>query len=722
VSEQQPAPSRLVSTLAGLALVGVGLLILVLALLWRAPRLAAQSGVTCSDAYRIDRTLPTGARWEMCWEHRALEGIVFHDITFTPPGGPRRLIIATASLAQVHVPYDDNGARFHDISDYGFGGPYLQNLTPAECPDGTLLPFNGKNVLCLQQKARGYAQKYYGRSLQGYELSLFSVSTSGDYNYIPQWVFRDDGTIAPSVGAAGQIQRYTTDPSFGWVTGPPSTIALSHFHNYWWRLDFDIDGMANDLVEEIQFNASTDRRTRTLQVTPLTTEAGRTHDPTVQRSWRIRDTVTRNAEGSPISYHIEGLSSGHDYQGPDFEPFAAHDLYVTAAHPCERFPSHNPAVGGCTARDITGFLNGENTNGADLVVWYAVGFHHLPRAEDEAYMDVHWDGFTILPRDWTANNPLDGVSDGAAQGTATPTPTVTPIPTQTPTATPTTTGTPVACSNVLADGGFETGEGWSFGSTPYAAGFTTAYAHAGAQALRAGLPPGAVNRLTYSSAFQTVTIPANATSATLTYWERPGGGSDGGDLREALLLDTSYSLLRTLERTRTAGTDEWQPRTFDISAYRGRTVVVYVNVYNNGSGPQFVNYYDEMAVTVCTAAGAEPPPPAAGLLVTPQQMVLTEEELPRTLEILVEAGPDAGSAGTLAWEARSDVTWINVAPAAGQTPGRLTVTIDKGPGEAAVYAGTVHLARPDVPDESAAVQVVILREIDVRSYVPFVDD
>ncbi len=396
---------------------------------WTTPRVMAQSEHACSPAYKIDKTLPTGTRWEMCWEQRALDGIVLYDITLTPPGGPRRLILAQAGLAQVHVPYDDNGARFHDVTDFGFGGRFLENLKAAECPDGVLIPYAGKNVICMQVQPRGYAQKYYTRQLQGYELSLFSVSTSGDYNYIVQWEFLDDGTINPSVGASGKLQRYGTDASYGWVTAT-NRIPISHYHNYWFRLDFDINGRDNDLVQEIQFNPADLNRKRVKQLTDITIEAARQHDPNVQRSWRIMDTVTRNDDGNLISYQIEALNAGHDFTGPDFEPFSQSDLYVTTFKACEKYPSHNPALNGC-ASDVSQFVNGESVNGADLVVWYGITFHHLPREEDETYMDVHWDGFTIIPRDWTSHNPLDTVNNGSS--TFTPTPTSEPTATVTPT-------------------------------------------------------------------------------------------------------------------------------------------------------------------------------------------------------------------------------------------------------------------------------------------------
>jgi primary-amine oxidase len=301
-----------------LFILAAALVILAAVILIRLQPTFAQAGGNCSSAFFIDQTLPTGARWQMCWEHRSQEGIVFYDVYFTPAGsGTSRKVLAQASLAQIFVPYDDNGARFHDITDYGGGGGNMNDLTPAECPNGSLLQYNGKDVLCLKIENRGYAHKYYGNQLQGYGLSLFSVSHIGEYNYIVTWEFLDDGTIAPSVGATGELQRYGSNPAYGWPLG--SAIGISHIHTFYWRMDFDLNESANDLVEQFEFNPAGSNSQRTIAATSLTTESARSANPDLMRSWRVKDTVITNSDGHAISYHLEPMDVGHRYLGPTSE-------------------------------------------------------------------------------------------------------------------------------------------------------------------------------------------------------------------------------------------------------------------------------------------------------------------------------------------------------------------------------------------------------------------
>jgi hypothetical protein len=700
----------------------LGLLVLGGALLWlggRSGLLEAQSGYACSSAYRIDVTLPTGARWDMCWEQRSLEGIVLHDIHYTPPGGPRRLILASAGLAQIHVPYDDNGARFHDVSDYGLGGQFLLDLSPEECPEGRLLSYYTKNVLCLQTPQRGYAYKYFNRHIQGHELRLFSVSVSGDYNYISAWRFTDDGVIEPTVGAAGKLQRYGSSERYGWRTAP-NRVPISHTHNYYWKLDFDIDGLANDLVEEIEFIYEDGGRKLALDVEPIRVESARSVNPESMRSWRIRDKVSVNEEGHAISYHLDPIQVGHQFVGPAFEPWTHNDIYVTAVRNCERFTSHNPTVNGCGA-DVTQFVNGENVDGADIVVWYGISFHHLPRDEDELDMPVHWDGFQILPRDWMAESPDLGQNDATPSPTRTSTPTsvpaspvpptLTPTPTATPTPALTATPMPGSCRELLVNSDFEGADGWSFGSTPERAAYVSDPVYAGGQAVRQGIAPGATNRYAHSSVYQRITLPADTEQAILSLQEYAGGAGEDADYREVLLLDSSYRLLAFLDREQSPGGASWQASSFDVSAFRGRTVVVYLNVYNNGSGPAMWRALDNVSLISCTGAArvaADPVPAAAfpaaasesALVVAPAAVALLDDVEQGAQIVRIDSKDES-----VPWHAATSAGWLRLSAPDGQTPGELILEFDPKGLADGLYQTTVTLTSPHLVEQEVELTV-----------------
>ncbi|MEE9398483.1 MAG: putative Ig domain-containing protein [Methylococcales bacterium] len=373
----------------------------------------AQAAENCDDTYYVDVTLQNGSRWDMCWEHRSREGIVFHHIYYTPKNGGRKMILNQASVAQIHVPYDDNGARYHDVSDYGIGGSFLYNLKQSECPGGQLLTHSSKKVICRQIENRPFAYRHGTGGSKGQALSLFSVSHVGAYNYIPQWRFFDDGKIEPWMGATGALQRFGSNnvANRGWKMGD-GRIGLAHLHNFYWRLDFDLGGTSNDdFVEEINFIRSSGKRERT--TTKFSDETAREVNPTTMRSWRIVDGNIENSKGHAASYEILLNETGFKDKGPSSEAFTHNDFFVTKQRACEIFASHNPTTGGC-GKNLDQFVNGESINNQDIVVWAGVTFYHMPRSEDAPHMDAHWNHFQVVPRDWHGVNPLSGGATNTA--------------------------------------------------------------------------------------------------------------------------------------------------------------------------------------------------------------------------------------------------------------------------------------------------------------------
>ncbi len=192
--------------------------------------------------------------------------------------------------------------------------------------------------------------------------------------------------------------------------------------------------------------------------------------------------------------------------------------------------------------------------------------------------------------------PPTATSTSTSSPTATATATVTPSPTNAATLTPTAT-MPANCAELVGNGGFETTGVWSLGDTPRPPGYVTSPVYAGARALRLGILPGSANVASYSSARQALVLPSNAQTLTLTYQLRPGAG-DAGDYRDTILFDGA-GRVRTLERAYGAGNNQWSLRTFDLMPYRGQTVTLYFNVYNNGTGTLAASHLDEVSVRAC---------------------------------------------------------------------------------------------------------------------------
>ncbi|WP_406312312.1 copper amine oxidase [Streptosporangium sp. NBC_01639] len=361
----------------------------------RAPAVRAPQA-PCSAPYRVDKTLPNGARWQLCWEMRTVEGLTLTKVVYTPKGSRPVSVLRSTALAQIHVPYDSGNPRYHDIGALGQAAVPLQ---AADCPGGER---RGQYV-CVTTRARGHAYLKSGfdgpnSSAQGRDLVVFAAFQVGWYTYLAEWAFSDDGAITPRAGATGSLAGTTTAPEHGWPIGVGSTaFEESHSHNIFWRLDFDIQGEAGDVVEQYDFTGSGTAK-RSLKRTAFTTETKAVNSR--MRWWRVLDRGVRNADGHPVSWEINNSDSA-EYRGPAGETFTRADVYVTQYRSCERLATVNPAPGCATSVDR--YVNGERL--ADPVLWVNVGFHHVARDEDADPMPTHWQGFRITPRDVTAKNP-----------------------------------------------------------------------------------------------------------------------------------------------------------------------------------------------------------------------------------------------------------------------------------------------------------------------------
>jgi hypothetical protein len=212
--------------------------------------------------------------------------------------------------------------------------------------------------------------------------------------------------------------------------------------------------------------------------------------------------------------------------------------------------------------------------------------------------------------------------------TATPTRTLPPTitPTLTPTLSPTPHPTPINCYEALRNTGFESNEGWQWGISPHPGAYTTAVVFSGARAVRLGIEPGSANQESYSSIFQSFTIPANATSATLRFWwwrhteetptwAKPWQGATGlttlsalaagpaPDVQAVILLDgVSYIPLTVLLKTKT-NDNIWVQVTLDLTFWRGRRLAIYFNANNDGLGGRTWMYLDDVTIQVCLPTG-----------------------------------------------------------------------------------------------------------------------
>jgi hypothetical protein len=164
-------------------------------------------------------------------------------------------------------------------------------------------------------------------------------------------------------------------------------------------------------------------------------------------------------------------------------------------------------------------------------------------------------------------------------------------------------GTPV-CAELVVNGGFETpGAAWVLGASPAPPQYVTYNRASGAYSLLLGIADG-VNRQAFSSARQTVAIPA-AQRVTLSFSFYPQmTGAPTTDYMELALLSPDGSTI--LEKPWFARNDSrtWNRLTFDLTAWQGRTLQLYFNVYNDGLGGIAQMFLDDVSLLACSQSGS----------------------------------------------------------------------------------------------------------------------
>jgi len=287
------------------------------------------------------------------------------------------------------------------------GGSNLQTLKPSMCEGGTLRSHDGRNVLCEVTKPSGFVYRYRNdTSRQGSKLELFSTSNVNSREFILNWSFFENGSIEVGSGLTGQFNKTATNSDYGWQVTAQNKIATSFTDHYFWRLDFDIASTNdNDIVEQIKSSPSADRLTKSKQIQTITRETASKLAPASKTFWRVKDQNIVSSSNQSISYEMVLMNYGQQSYGNDNTPWLKNDVFITRYDACQRFAVQNPTNNNC-ASDVSRFVSGQNINSQDVVFWYRLASHTLPRDEDFSAALTQWNKFILLPRDWTSRNSL----------------------------------------------------------------------------------------------------------------------------------------------------------------------------------------------------------------------------------------------------------------------------------------------------------------------------
>lgn len=367
-------------------------------------------------------------------------------------GGRERSVLYEASVSELFVPYMDpadgwNNRAFIDAGQFFATSPFIQPLKPGlDCPthatwfdavfpSETGSPKLHSRLACLFERhpespawRHGEDGEIFGRPTR--QLVLRTAAVVGNYDYLMDWRFYPDGAIEVAVGATGVIETKSatlakppaTQVHAGEETGQyvaEHTIGVNHDHFFSFRLDFDVDGTENSfLIHRLTpKRLENDPWRRSIWVAKpalaaTESEAILDQDAARPAMWTFINPGVRGNLNHPSGFELMPGKAGRSLMFADdptqkIGAFAAHQFYVTPYRAQERYAA---GVYPTSSRAEDGLADWVKANrpivNTDLVGWYTLGFHHIPRAEDWPVMPTMWHHFHIRPFHFFPRNPV----------------------------------------------------------------------------------------------------------------------------------------------------------------------------------------------------------------------------------------------------------------------------------------------------------------------------
>jgi primary-amine oxidase len=394
-------------------------------------------------------------RWRLHAHIDPVEGLVISDVSYLD-GSRRRSIMHRASIGEMVVPYGDTSEDFYfrnvfDAGEYNLGKTVGSLTLGCDClgeirylnavlADEAGRPQTITNAICLHEEDYGILWKHWDfRYVQHAEVRrsrrmvVSAIHTIGNYEYGFFWYFYLDGTIQFEAKLTGIVQTRAVAPgqvpAYGTLVAP-QLDAPNHQHLFSMRLDMEIDGPQNSVIEvdatglpmgpgNPHGNAIVSRKT----VIANERDGRRMCDPLAARTWQIINPGMLNRFGQPVAYKLVPFTGPLLLADPGCDlakraEFARANLWVTRyspaeMHPAGDYPNQHPGDGiGTWIRQERDLVN------TDVVLWHTFGTSHLPRPEDWPVMPCDYVGFTLKPAGFFDCNPSLDVPPPPGHGAA----------------------------------------------------------------------------------------------------------------------------------------------------------------------------------------------------------------------------------------------------------------------------------------------------------------
>jgi primary-amine oxidase len=336
--------------------------------------------------------------------------------------------------------------NFIDAGEFSAGGLTKPLLAGRDCPDHAVYfdhvvagddgrPADRPNMICVFERVAGdVSWRHIGdpkASRPKRDLVVRMAAVLGNYDYLFDWVFDQNGSIRIGVGATGIVETKTVVESDASTrpTGDtradaygrfvaPNIVGVNHDHYFSFRIDLDVDGPRNDfLIDRLKSVTLPDDNPRRSvwvvdeTIAPSESQAKLTIDYNRPAVWRVASESTTNQVGYRTSYQLMPGSNGNTLLTADDYPrrragFIDHHLWVTPYSPDERYAAGEYPTLSEPGMGLPAWTSADRSiRDTDIVLWHTIGMHHVVRAEDWPVMPVLWHWFELRPFDFFDQNP-----------------------------------------------------------------------------------------------------------------------------------------------------------------------------------------------------------------------------------------------------------------------------------------------------------------------------
>lgn len=328
-------------------------------------------------------------------------------------------VLKNLTVGEIFVPYNPGNPQFLDVSKFQFALVPLtrDHLGPACVAPGEILSSpvpEMKNKVAKEIHDDGIRwMNSAGLARRGERMILWSVLSAGNYSYIQEYGFGDDGTLVCRLGpTAHNLNNFEPDNKEKGV----------HLHMGCWRWDPELAETSPNPV-----GGSTKNRVVMVRRLPVPQQAGKYFTditpfnsdgqqasegfedlkPDEYPVLRVESLERKNSSGRPgyTAYDLIPMRIGNARNFAPAHEFANHEFWVTQKRDKQPY-----------FRDVPNYAKQRQLlEGAPLTIWHSSALQHIPRAEDfgadglsrqQGVAIVGWVGFTLRPVNLFDSTPL----------------------------------------------------------------------------------------------------------------------------------------------------------------------------------------------------------------------------------------------------------------------------------------------------------------------------